>query len=159
MAQVIFWLSVLPRRQLKDAVNRSYFEFLPKVYEGGKVLLLTEDDTLRPRFFEMFGSKLVEPQSIRQLGGLPPHFRDDVDRVQIGLEAARDAYAAMSARKFVGNGGSNFSCMISFLRPADSVNILGAGGNSALLRSDFKFLMPVEKRPVKQIVATEGSSP
>ncbi len=133
-----------------DAVNRSYFEFLPKIYEGGKVLLLTEDDTLRPHFAAMFGDKLIEPHSIRQQGGAPPHWRTDVDRVQIGLEALRDVYAAVPARKFVGNGGSNFSCMIPFVRPPGSVNILAAGGNSLLVRSDFKFSMPVEKRSVKQ---------
>lgn len=123
-----------------DEINAHYLQFLPQIYKGGRVMLLTDDERLIPPYAAMFGDKLVVPESIRQEGGVAPHFRPGIDKVQAGMEAARDVYAAVPARTFLGNGRSNFSCMVPVLRPPGAENYL-IGGDGLSVRSAHKFLM------------------
>ena len=123
-----------------DEINAHYLQFLPQIYKGGRVMLLTDDERLIPPYAAMFGDKLVVPDGIRQEGGVAPHFRPGIDRVQAGMEAMRDVYAAVMAETFLGNGRSNFSCMIPALRPPGADNYL-IGGDGMSLRSAHKFVM------------------
>ncbi len=116
-----------------------YFSALEKIYKGGRILLLTEDDRLIPTFQDRFGDKIVLARARRQVGGLPPHYLQGGDRIQLGVEAARDAYAAAAANKFLGNGWSNLSAMAWLLRKsAKKAYLIGQMGPYE--RSPWKFI-------------------
>ena len=118
--------------------NDFYFEVMAKIYKGGRILLLTEDDRLILLFQQRFGDKVVVPDGERQCGGVPPHYQTGLDRVKIGMETIRDTYLAARTKKFIGNARSNLSCMVSLLMPPSSKRYL-IGSNVLLERNGIKF--------------------
>ncbi|MBX7200514.1 MAG: hypothetical protein K1X51_14195 [Rhodospirillaceae bacterium] len=121
-------------------INAYYLEVLSKIHRGGRILLLTEDERLIPLFREKYGDRVVVPPGERQSNGVPPHFRTGLNRVKVGMEAARDAYLASRTKKFLGNGRSNFSAMIPLLMAPSSESYL-IRKNLLYERNGFKFGM------------------
>lgn len=119
-------------------MNAYYFSAMEKLYRGGRILLLTEDDRLVSAFTDRFGDKVVLPRTLRQVDGTPPHVMAGGDRTRLGVEAARDAYAVTRVKKFLGNGFSNLSGMAWLLRES-TVNAFLIGGVGLFQRSSLKF--------------------
>ncbi len=125
-----------------DELNAFYLQAIESIYEGGRILLLTDDDRLIPRFLDRFGDRIVVPVCERQLGDTAVHLRGDLDRKSIGFESVRDVYAAARASKFIGNGRSNFSGIIPLLMKSTR-NAYLIGRNVVFERDATKYLLPL----------------
>lgn len=119
-----------------DAVNQSYTAALAAIEPSWRIFLLTDDENWRAQLTAQFGARIVTTDCQRTASSTGVHYLPSVDRVQAGLEVMTDAYLALRADRFIGNGSSNVSAMIAVMKdwPAGACTLLGA---SALMQRNL----------------------
>lgn len=102
-----------------DEVNARYFAVVDRLRAARRftrVFLLTDGAPLLEAFRARYGPRLVAADCQRTAGKVGLHYQRHEDRRRLGLEVMRDTYLAARAAAFVGNGGSNVSCMVGHLK-------------------------------------------
>jgi protein O-GlcNAc transferase len=97
-----------------DDVNRSYFGEIDRLDKAWKILLLTDDTRVVDIFRKAYPNRLVVPEAQRSSNEIGVHHSGN--RASLGFEIMRDTYLALRCRKFIGNGQSGVSAMISILK-------------------------------------------
>lgn len=100
-------------------VNTRYFAVVDRRLEErrfARIFLLTDSAPLLRAFRAHYGPRLAWADCLRTASEVGLHYQRHDDRRRLGLEVMRDAYLAARADAFVGNGGSNVSCMVEHLK-------------------------------------------
>jgi hypothetical protein len=98
------------------AANAQILASLEQVDPLQPILILTDDARCLKMAKDKFGSR-VAATDCRRSDGDTGVFWSKADPVQTGREAMIDAYLALAAARFTGNGLSNVSAMIAMLKP------------------------------------------
>lgn len=80
------------------------------------VLLLTDDAQVLARMKSRFGARLVATDCQRTDSDQGVHYLPQVNPVHAGREVLFDVCLALQANRFIGNGRSNVSAMIAFMK-------------------------------------------
>ncbi len=109
-----------------DAANRKILSSLEQGSPQERILLLTDDARCLKMAKDKFGSRIAATDCRRSDGDTGVHLTA-VDPVQTGREAMIDVYLALRAQRFIGNGLSNVSAMVSVLKDwaQDSCTLIG----------------------------------
>ena len=106
-----------------------YFEHLDREDAGLRIFLLTDDARCIAPFKQRYGDRVIVSDVLRTSTDLGVHYSPDADRVRLGNEVLIDTYAALHCDKFLGNGMSNLSALISVLKPWDANACVLLGGS------------------------------
>ncbi|MBA2588548.1 MAG: hypothetical protein H0U98_07985 [Alphaproteobacteria bacterium] len=109
-----------------DAANRQILSALETVDQSQRILLLTDDARCLQTARDRFGGRLAFTDCRRSDRDAGVHL-SGADPVQAGRDVMIDAYLALHAARFIGNGLSNVSAMIAVLKqwPAGSCTLIG----------------------------------
>jgi hypothetical protein len=99
-------------------VNRRYFRRVDALLNGNadRLFLMTDSAAIVREYTARYGSRVVFTDAERTETEVGVHYAGSHDPVRLGTEVVVDVYVAAGARAFVGNGTSNPSCVIAFLR-------------------------------------------
>ena len=88
---------------------------------------MTDDSRLLDFFRQTYGNKVITTECQRTESSKGVHHLGVSDRRKLGTEVMVDVYLAARARVFVGNGTSNPSLFVRYLKdwPEDEVNLVG----------------------------------
>lgn len=91
-----------------------------------KIFLMTDDARLLAHFKNIYGSMIITTDCQRTSSAQGIHFQA-VNGRQLGMEVLVDAYLAAQAKAFVGNGSSNPSLIVRYLKnwPDEAVTLIG----------------------------------
>lgn len=99
-----------------DELNRQYFPVLDREDPASKIFLLTDDGRWLRAFRDRYGDRVVATDCQRAETDQGVHIVGAADRSRLGTEVMVDTYLALTCEKFIGNGRSNVSAMISVLK-------------------------------------------
>ncbi|MGA9666881.1 MAG: hypothetical protein WBQ69_10595 [Gallionella sp.] len=113
-----------------DELNKQYKQVIDRCLASGdlqKIFLMTDDSRLLDFFRQTYGSSIIATDCRRTDNAKGVHHLDVSDRRQLGIEVMVDVYLAGRARFFVGNGTSNPSLFVRYLKdwPAEAVHLVG----------------------------------
>ncbi len=113
-----------------DASNQEYQRIIDqfRVRLGlRRIFLLTDDSRLRDLFLSWYGGDVVSTDCRRTATSVGIHYQAAQDRRQLGAEVMVDAYLALRAKAFIGNGTSNPSLMVRHLKAwrKDAIRLIG----------------------------------
>lgn len=113
-----------------DDVNRQSqraVDDLMVQHQIDRVFLMTDDTRLRDHYLGVYGERVVCTDCQRTDTAQGVHHQSGRDRRQLGIEVAVDVYLATRGKAFVGNGSSNPSQMVRYLKhwPAGHAKLLG----------------------------------
>ena len=113
-----------------DEVNRQYKGVIDQylvTHECGRIFLMTDDARVLEYFTSLYGNKIVSTDCCRTSSDVGIHYQTVPDRRQLGIEVMVDAYIAARAKAFIGNGLSNPSLIVRYLKdwPKGSVYLFG----------------------------------
>ena len=114
-----------------DAVNGEYrraIEEFRSRHGTRRIFLMTDDSRLRDFYLNNYGDDVVCTDCRRTDCAVGVHYQAGHNRRQLGSEVMVDAYLAIRAKAFIGNGFSNPSLMVSYLKawPKDYVRLIGS---------------------------------
>jgi len=120
---------VLEMKNLAE-VNRQYKEIIDKYLVTNncqRIFLMTDDARVLEYFRQTYGDKIIATDCQRTNSEKGIHYQAVQDRKRLGMEVMVDAYLAAKAKAFVGNGFSNPSQFVRFLKnwPLDKVSLIG----------------------------------
>ena len=100
-------------------INQRYFSQIDAMLpdKSHKIFLLSDSAEIIEEFRRRFGSRLVTTlcqRSPDQTG--THHMPVSCSRAQLGIEVMVDTYLAARAACFIGNGASNVSCFVRYLK-------------------------------------------
>jgi hypothetical protein len=98
-----------------DNVNESYHKVLSD-YSDKRILLITDSIDITNEYIQRYGDRVITTPSIKASGETGLHHSGQYDRVTLGIDILLDTYSAARADVFIGNGGSNVSGIVDFLR-------------------------------------------
>ena len=126
------------------SVNLHILSLLAQTDPSWRILLLTDDARWLAMAKERFGNRIAATDCQRGGQDQGVHLLPGTDRVQAGREAMIDAYLALRAERFIGNGQSNVSAMIAVLKdwPMGACTLLGQS-----ILSDRSFALYQKKAP------------
>jgi len=81
-----------------------------------RILLLTDDQRVLDRYQLKYGDRLLTTTVTRTNNETGVHHQRHTDRRQLGREVMLDTYLAAECDYFIGNGRSNVSAMVPYLR-------------------------------------------
>jgi hypothetical protein len=113
-----------------DDINRQYqqaIDALMKQHGINRIFLMTDDLRLLAHYSSRYADRLVGTDCQRTDTVEGVHHQSGRNRRQLGIEVAVDVYLAIKAKAFVGNGTSNPSLMVRYLKPwpTDQIRMLG----------------------------------
>jgi hypothetical protein len=117
------------------ATTEAYFPAIAAVDPSWRIFLLTDDAQLHHQVKSVFGERVVSTPCQRTSTTTGVHLMSDVDRVQAGLEVMIDAYLALRADRFIGNGRSSVSAMIALMKDWGDGNCTIFGQSQMLERN------------------------
>lgn len=100
-------------------VNSQYEEMIESMmvqHQLDKIFLMTDDANLLNKFQQRYGEQLITTDCSRTENHIGIHCQQQPEPHQLGLEVATDVYLATRAEAFIGNGFSNPSLMVSYLK-------------------------------------------
>lgn len=120
---------ILELREL-DVLNAQYrlaIEEFRAQLGTHRIFLMTDDERLRRAYVTQYGSAVISTDCQRTDTADGVHYQSGRDRRRLGLEVMVDAYLASRAGAFIGNGCSNPSVMVAYLKewPAARLKLLG----------------------------------
>jgi len=118
-----------------EVATEAYFPAIAAVDPTWRIFLLTDDVQLLGRVTNAFGGRVVATACQRTGSSTGVHNLPDVDRVQAGLEVMTDAYLALRADRFIGNGRSSVSAMIALMKDWGPGNCTLIGDSQLLERN------------------------
>jgi len=113
-----------------DEVNQQYKAIIDQylsTHNFQQIFLMTDDTRILDYFKRTYGEKIVTTDCQRTSSTTGVHYLTDPDRRLLGTEVMVDVYLAARARIFIGNGLSNPSRFVSYLKdwPENTVKLLG----------------------------------
>jgi hypothetical protein len=81
-----------------------------------KIFLMTDDIKLKDFFFKIYGDSLVTTDCKRTDNDKGVHYQAEVNGKELATEVITDVYIAAKACAFIGNGASNPSCFVNYLK-------------------------------------------
>ena len=102
-----------------DEVNLQYFSHIDKFVPDSKwhIFLLTDSQPVADTFTKKYGNRLVLTDSLRSADNIGIHYNSaHSNKSQLGYEVMIDTYLAAKADRFIGNGASNVSCVVGYLK-------------------------------------------
>jgi hypothetical protein len=114
-----------------DAVNGEYRRAIEEFRSRlgtRRIFLMTDDSRLRDFYLNNYGDDVICTDCQRTDCTEGVHYQSGRNRRQLGSEVMVDAYLALHAKAFIGNGFSNPSLMVSHLKvwPKDHVRLIGS---------------------------------
>jgi protein O-GlcNAc transferase len=113
-------------------VNRQYKEIINQYLASNNckhIFLMTDDARVLAYFKETYGDKIIATDCQRTNSAKGIHYQAVPDRRQLGTEVMVDAYLAEKAKAFVGNGFSNPSQIVRYLKNWHSDDVILIGQN------------------------------
>ncbi|MBT3558665.1 MAG: hypothetical protein HN644_13170 [Rhodospirillales bacterium] len=109
-----------------DDKNNAILKALDKKHPEGPIFLLTDDEGWLAKFRDQYGDRVVTTDCERTTGHVGVHNLPLDEGARLGREMMLDTYIALACDKFIGNGLSNVSSMISLLKqwPGDSCELV-----------------------------------
>ena len=109
------------------AVSQAILSLLAETDPSLRVLVLTDDERCLAMARNVLADRVVATNCQRSRVDQGVHYLPTTDRVQAGCETMVDSYLALRARRFIGNGLSNVSAMISIMKdwPSGTCTLLG----------------------------------
>jgi protein O-GlcNAc transferase len=113
-----------------DDVNRQYKAIVDRHLSTGnfrQIFLLTDDTRILDYFKQIYGEKIITTDCQRTGSTKGVHYLALQDRRKLGIEVMVDVYLAARARIFIGNGLSNPSRFVRYIKdwPEDAAILLG----------------------------------
>jgi hypothetical protein len=113
-----------------DKVNKEYREVIDRYLSGDKsrrIFLMTDDTRLLANLCTIYGDKVIATDCQRTSSAQGVHYQTVPDRHQLGIEVMVDVYLATKGEAFVGNGFSNPSVAVWYLKnwSANDVHLIG----------------------------------
>jgi hypothetical protein len=102
-----------------DDVNKQYKEIIDQYLSGyncDRIFLMTDDSRVLDYFLEIYGNKVITTDCQRTSDEKGIHYQAGADRRRLGEEVIVDAYLAARGKAFIGNGFSNPSLVVSYLK-------------------------------------------
>jgi len=128
--------------KISDSINDENISIVKEMMDSHpshKLFLMSDDARIINLYDQMFGGRLVYTDSQRASNEIGVHYNEELDGVQLGVEVMVDAYIAASGEKFVGNGKSNVSIMVRYLKDWALEDVFLTGGNSFLEPNGFLY--------------------
>jgi len=113
-----------------DKVNQQYKSIIDQyllTHNFQQIFLMTDDTRILDYFKQTYGEKIITTDCQRTSSSTGVHNLTDSDRRLLGAEVMVDVYLAARAKIFIGNGLSNPSRFVSYVKdwPEDTVKLLG----------------------------------
>ena len=126
-----------------NVANAQILSSLEQADPWQRILILTDDVRCLKMATDRFGSRVAATEC-RRSDGNSGMFWSKADPVQTGRETMIDAYLALRADRFTGNGLSNVSAMIAMLKdwPAGACTLIGPS-----ILEDRSFALYQKKAP------------
>jgi len=102
-----------------DSFNKQYEDIINKkilIDPSLKIFLMTDDTRILNRYYKLYGDKVVVTKSQRTNDNKGVHYKNSSNSVELGFEVMTDVYIAAKAKTFIGNGGSNTSQIVRYLK-------------------------------------------
>ena len=102
-----------------DSVNKQYEDIINKnilINPNLKIFLMTDDTRVLSKFYELYGDKIVVTESQRTNNNTGVHYKNYSNSLELGFEVMIDVYIAAKAKIFIGNGLSNTSQIVRYLK-------------------------------------------
>tara|TARA_B100000989_G_scaffold193241_1_gene145826 strand:+ start:540 stop:1865 length:1326 start_codon:yes stop_codon:yes gene_type:complete len=102
-----------------DFINKQYEHIINKkilLNPELKIFLMTDDARVLRRFYQLYGDKIVVTESQRTNDNVGVHYKNSSKSSDLGFEVMIDVYIAAKAKIFVGNGLSNTSQIVRYLK-------------------------------------------
>ena len=119
-------------------LNQQYLRILDQTLDPSwRIFLLTDDRRWGDVFRNAYGDRIILTDCQRTSNDIGIHYDKSADHVGLEVEIMKDTYLAIRADKFIGNGQSNVSAMITLLKqwsPKDCVLLAPAVLSSQNLR-------------------------
>jgi hypothetical protein len=120
----------LETRQL-DSINRDCFARIDgalAAHHDWPLFLMTDDERILAEYRVRYGDRVVTTACTRTRTDQGIHYQSTTSRAQLGREVLIDALVAARADAFIGNGFSNASVMVGYLRewPEGACTLLGS---------------------------------
>ena len=102
-----------------NSVNKQYEYIINKkilIDPSLKIFLMTDDTRILNRYYELYGDKVIVTKSQRTNDNTGVHYKNSSNSLELGLEVMTDVYIAAKAKTFIGNGWSNTSQIVRYLK-------------------------------------------
>ena len=102
-----------------NSVNKQYEDIINKkilLDPSLKIFLMTDDTRILNRYYELYGDKVIVTKSQRTNDNTGVHYKNSSNSLELGLEVMTDVYIAAKAKTFIGNGWSNTSQIVRYLK-------------------------------------------
>lgn len=119
------------------ATNHAFLSRLASINPTWRIFLLTDDEQLHTRIKAIYGDRVITTSCQRTNTSIGVHYLPSVNRVQAGIEVMTDAYLALRANQFVGNGRSTVSAMIAVMKKWRSEDCILIGRSLLMERNLF----------------------
>src|SRR5262249_9675806 len=96
--------------------NRALVKALDAVDSSWPIFLMTDDAHCLARMRETYGRRIITTDCQRTATAQGVHYLPEVDPARAGREVMIDPHLALRADRFIGNGLSNVSAMISVMK-------------------------------------------
>lgn len=112
-----------------DDTNRQYKEIIDRYlakFGLDRIFLMTDDNRVLDYFRKVYGDRVVTTECQRTDSNQGLHHQSKMDRIKLGIEVVTDVYIAARARAFIGNGMSNPSIFVRYMKdwPEGSVDLV-----------------------------------
>jgi hypothetical protein len=118
-----------------EDTTQAYFPAIAAIDPAWRIFLLTDDAQLHDRVKSAFGERVIATSCQRTSTMTGVHHLPEVDRVRAGREVMTDAYVALRADRFIGNGRSSVSAMIALMKNWGQGNCTLIGKSQLLERN------------------------
>jgi len=102
-----------------STINNKYEEIINQkilIDPNLKIFLMTDDTKILKRYYELYGNKVVATKSQRTEDDTGIHYKKSLNSIELGFEVMTDVYVAAKAKAFIGNGWSNTSQIVRYLK-------------------------------------------
>jgi protein O-GlcNAc transferase len=102
-----------------NSVNKQYEDIINKKILNDpslKIFLMTDDTRILDRYYKLYGDKVIITKSQRTNDNTGVHYKNSSNSLELGLEVMTDVYIAAKAKTFIGNGWSNTSQIVRYLK-------------------------------------------
>ncbi|MDH3377523.1 MAG: SEC-C metal-binding domain-containing protein [Gammaproteobacteria bacterium] len=102
-----------------DEVNKQYTGILDRylsVHKCHRIFLMTDDSRILEHFTKLYGNEIITTDCRRTSTSQGIHYQAMQDGRRLGTEVMVDTYLAAKARAFIGNGSSNPSLIVQYLK-------------------------------------------
>lgn len=123
-----------------EAMNKQYEDIINKKIKINpelKIFLMTDDTRILEKYKKLYGDKIVVTESQRSSDNIGVHYKNSSKPLELGYEVMTDIYIAAKAKIFIGNGLSNASQIVRYLKKWSNDDIHFVGPEINLITNKF----------------------